>query len=946
MRKTHKRTFVLLLTLAMGCQSANKEKISFPNAPAPALSDNIYQSLVPQESVSTVEASDQHFDSGPLNDFNFNDPGNFMRLSLDQCIESALRDSEVIRELGGTVLRTPEVTRTSSDPALAYTNPINGEEAALSAFDATFNNQFSFQNNDRAFNSSFVGDQGIFQQKLLNNTTSLSKRSATGGQFQLLHQLQYDLNNTQANRFTNDVAYDTFVGGEVRQPILQGNGVLFNRIAGPNNLPGVNNGVLIARTNTDINLADFEIGIRNLVSEVENAYWDLYFAYRDLEAKIEARNGAYEIWNRLKADAGNKKKTEILQAEEQYYLFAARVKDAIHGQLNDGTRTFNGSSSGTFRGNAGVRTAERRLRLISGYPVNDGLLIVPQDTPVEAAVMFDWEQVKRDALTMRTELRRQRWVMKREELGLIANKNHLLPSLDLVGRYRVRGFGNDLFGNTAFDASIDPGVDPQNNSSATQTLLDGDFQEWEVGMDFNVPIGFRRQMAAVRNSELNLTRERKILHEQERNIIYGLSNALGEIERTSSLMQANMHRLKASEEQYSAIQEDYQNDDTTIDLVLESQRRVIDAKLDYFRAQVEFMLAVKAVHFEKGTVLNYHNVALSESGWSGEEYRQALDRERRKSAPLNYVFHGLKVSEPLGQLPMGFVEPGEVLLTDGNSANETKQEEIDPERASLLVEVAKRLDEENDPKNKIAKIAKKFSGQADAGTNEGTSESEASSSEELTKVLAEKKSLLARLHAKSQESLTPSQARQADPDSLSSASNLADKAASTDLTALNNTTSQLGQSTVHTLSDVSASAVRETSNSSNDMNSGREGLVENAMTTTTEQNSPSSATFQSYPENLVIDPLAGMTSLPPVPSLPSPHVKLTDSAPSPITQFPNSPSSVGQASAGGKNGASSRRLQSSPSLPTNNPSESFGDSPREDSVRISLGDSQESTIHR
>jgi len=900
MRITHKRSFILILALAMGCQSANKEKISFPHAPSPALSDNIYQSLVPQESVSTIQESDQHFDSGPLNDFNFSDPGNSMRLSLDQCIESALRDSEVIRELGGTVLRNPEVTRTSSDPALAYTNPINGEEAALSAFDATFNNQFSFQNNDRAFNSSFVGDQGIFQQKLLNNTTSLSKRSATGGQFQLLHQVLYDLNNTQANRFSNDIAYDTFVGGEVRQPILQGNGVLFNRIAGPNNLPGVNNGVLIARTNTDINLADFEIGIRNLVSEVENAYWDLYFAYRDLEAKIEARNGAYEIWNRLKADAGNKKKTEILQAEEQYYIFAARVKDAIHGQLNDGTRTFNGSSSGTFRGNAGVRTAERRLRLISGFPVNDGLLIVPQDTPVEAAVMFDWEQVKRDALTMRTELRRQRWVMKREELGLIANKNHLLPSLDLVGRYRVRGFGNNLFGNTPFDASITPGVDPQDHSSATQTLLNGDFQEWEVGMDFNVPIGFRRQMAAVRNSELSLMRERKILHEQERNIIYGLSNALGEIERTSSLMQANMQRLRASEEQYAAIQEDYQNDDTTIDLVLESQRRVIDGKLDYFRAQVEFMLAVKAVHFEKGTVLNYHNVALSESGWSGEEYRQALDRERRKSAPLNYVFHGLKVSDPLGQLPMGFVEPVDVLLTDGNSANESKQNAVDPTRTSLLVEVAKRLDEENDPKNKIAKIAKKFSGQSAASAmTESLLVNETETSEELQQIMAEKKSLLARLHAKNQT-------QEASP----------------------------------------APQVQVVESSTNSSRAS-EGIVANSPSMTTEHEALRSITPFNNPINLVIDPLAEITSLPPVPSASSLQVGLSDSAAASNTIQLSSPSSmVEPSSVGGMSGTSSRRFQSLPQIPTGKARENFSDSASQNSVRVSLGDSEDSFIHR
>ena len=195
-----------------------------------------------------------------------------------------------------------------------------------------------------------------------------------------------------------------------------------------------------------------------MVSDIENSYWDLYFAYRDLAAKIKARNGAYELWNSQKAQSEDKSTTEVLQAEEQYYLFATQVQNAIFGQLNDGTRTNNGSSSGTFRGNPGIRTAERRLRLLTGYGINDGNLLLPTDTPIEPGVGFDWDQARLDALTQRTELRRQRWVLKREQLNLLANRKQRQPSLDLVGRYRVRGFGNDLFGSQGFDANVPPGV--------------------------------------------------------------------------------------------------------------------------------------------------------------------------------------------------------------------------------------------------------------------------------------------------------------------------------------------------------------------------------------------------------------------------------------------------------------------------------------------------------
>ena len=73
----------------------------------------------------------------------------------------------------------------------------------------------------------------------------------------------------------------------------------FNRIAGPGATPGEFNGVMVARINTDIALADFEVGVRNLVSDVEIAYWELYFNYRSLDAVIAGRDSALATWRKI-----------------------------------------------------------------------------------------------------------------------------------------------------------------------------------------------------------------------------------------------------------------------------------------------------------------------------------------------------------------------------------------------------------------------------------------------------------------------------------------------------------------------------------------------------------------------------------------------------------------------------------------------------------------------
>ena len=99
-------------------------------------------------------------------------------------------------------------------------------------------------------------------------------------------------------------AFDTYVEGKIRHPLPPGAGVEYNRIAGPGAKPGVYNGVLVARIRSDISIADFELGLRDYVSNVENAYWDLYFAYRDLDIKIQARDEALRTWRKRLCPVG------------------------------------------------------------------------------------------------------------------------------------------------------------------------------------------------------------------------------------------------------------------------------------------------------------------------------------------------------------------------------------------------------------------------------------------------------------------------------------------------------------------------------------------------------------------------------------------------------------------------------------------------------------------
>jgi outer membrane protein TolC len=580
-------------------------------------------------------------------------------LSLQEAVQIALSQSRVMRDLGGAVLRTPQQVETQLDPAVVETDPRFGVDAALSAFDAQLSASVFGEKNDRAINNQFFGGgTRLLDQDLMVTQAQIAKRSVTGSRFAFRHYIDYDSNNAPGNIFAS--AWNTNFETEVRQPLLQGAGTTFNRIAGASEIPGLYTGVLIARANTDVELSDFEIAVRDLVSNLENAYWDLYFAYRDLDAKVAARDSALETWRRINAlnqsgRRGGESEKEA-QAREQFYRFQEDVQNALSGRLIDGTSVNNGSSGGTFRGTGGVQVAERRLRMLMGLPPSDGRFIRTSDEPVTAPVHFDWAEISRESLVRRVELRRQRFVTRRYELELIASRNYLLPRLDAVGRYRWRGFGDDLLHS---DSTGRPRFD-----NAFMNLTSGDFQEWQLGLELNVPFGYRREFAAVRNAELMLSRARAVLQEQEHLVLHDSAGAVAEFERAMVVAQTTANRLDAAQTQLAAVRAAYDADKAPLDLLLEAQRLQADAESRNFRALAEYAIAIKNVHYSKGTLLDYDGVMLSESGWPTKAYADAAERETNRGAPkpLNYtsasaplVGRGAYDQQPLDEelIPLG-----------------------------------------------------------------------------------------------------------------------------------------------------------------------------------------------------------------------------------------------------------------------------------------------------
>ncbi len=490
-------------------------------------------------------------------------------------------------------------------------NQIGGVEDALAEFDAQASAFVDFSTTDRPRNTGAANtvNPQFFQSEDITQQSAISKRTATGGVATLRQQVIYSKNNAEVSAISRALESDwtALVEAQVQHPLMRNRGTLINRIP-----------VVLASLNEDVQIADFEIQVRNLVRDVEAAYWDLYVGYRNVSTAIIGRNSAVATarFAELQLKNGSGTVTEVAQAQEQYFNFRARLESSLSGSNLLGDDRL------------GVYGSERVLREKLGLAPTDGRLIRPIEEPSIARMEFDWDECVAQMLYLSPELRRGRVVIKQRELEQMSAKNQLLPEVNLSLLYRWVGVGDTLGppngGNGNFPA---PG------SSALAELTGGDFQEGAVRLEITPPaIGGRRERARIRGSQLRLLQSRAFIQDAERLMVSQLSDAVAKTMTHYQLLQTHAQRWQAAEQEVEARLAEFKGGRSPVNVVLQSQQRRADAQISYYRALGEYNKSINYVDYLKGTMLANSNITLAEGPWNKKAYWDALERARERSA--------------------------------------------------------------------------------------------------------------------------------------------------------------------------------------------------------------------------------------------------------------------------------------------------------------------------
>jgi outer membrane protein TolC len=494
-------------------------------------------------------------------------------------------------------------------------------ENALSRFDARWVTALNWTQTDNPSGS------GLFSGNTFNQLngmaaefgTGLVKPLPTGGIAGITFNTTYNL-FSQPQAGTLNPQYRPDLQFSFEQPLLQFFGVEINQIlsatAGSTNpalqqlIPGLartlfesptgpsQEGILVTRIRFDQNRADFERQMHILVYNVEAAYWQLYGTYGTLFARTEGLRGTFETYKIFKArfEAGTLAPEDYYQTIGQYQLFRTQRLAALDAVLE----------------------AERELRRMLGLPMSDGCRLVPCDAPTLAPFRPDWDAALHEALALKPELVIAREELKSRQLAVLAAKNALLPDLRFTSNYDILGIGSMLDGP----------------NGALHSLASNHFDNWRMGLELDVPIGFRQAHANLRISRLNLARGYHELRDQEYRVTSLLTSQYRQVLQNYEQIKINRAQREAYGQELLVLYRQRDAGKEVTQRLLEAERFFSDAVVTEYQSIEFYNITLAGLEYAKGTILQHDAVVIGEGPLPRCAQKRAVEHERERTTAL------------------------------------------------------------------------------------------------------------------------------------------------------------------------------------------------------------------------------------------------------------------------------------------------------------------------
>jgi outer membrane protein TolC len=444
------------------------------------------------------------------------------------------------------------------NPALAATQ-VSEEEAR---FESTFFARTNLLKSDQP-----VGTVGLIpgtntpfptiaasQVERLQSDLGVQVPLRTGGT------LTFDLADTRTEDLLQDRPFNPSFGNSasvsVSQPLLRNAGRRFNL-----------HPIRVASYQRDITDARTRLDVITVLGALDQVYWRLYAARKELEVRQQQHELAQAQLERARrlVEAGQRAQVEIIRAEAG----VAQQLEAIIIAENT------------------LRDRERELKRVihrARLPVESPTVVVPTTEPDPVRYELDRPQLIRQAMDARMELLELELLLLQDDSTIDAARNQTLPLVTLEYAYSIAGTG-------------------ESRSESFDMVAESDFVNHSLGLQASIPLGndgaksrlrraiyTRRQRLATRANREDLVRQ--------------------EVLSAADQVEANWQRILAARQNtvlngrlYEAERRQFEQGIRTSTDVLDAQIKFADAQSAEIRALADYQISLVNIAVSTGTLL-------------------------------------------------------------------------------------------------------------------------------------------------------------------------------------------------------------------------------------------------------------------------------------------------------------------------------------------------------
>jgi HAE1 family hydrophobic/amphiphilic exporter-1 len=451
----------------------------------------------------------------------------------------------------------------------------------------------------------------IRERNITFSPTFSQQLSRGGGQYKVFFDNQRTTSNSPIT--TLSPFYSVDVGAIFTQPLLRNRSIDIYR-----------HDIRIQRKRLTQSDFDFRLSVIAVISQVQQAYWELVYALRDQRNQISSLNLARE---------------QLHMIEERVSVGASAPLERAQALTQIATSETNLLTATQY-----VTTTENALKqLILRDPTDAAwsTQIEPLDQPPLAPTPVNLQDALAEAFTNRPELNSLRLQKDINSIDIEYYRNQTLPRLDLQSTLSTAGFagsplqrpfigGDPTNNSTAFlfnqinqlrgSLGQPPLTIPPASNAIPGNLIGGyfralsnvlDFHAVTFGLAIEVPIRNRTAKANLAGARIQGEQLLAQVRALEQTIEVDVRNAAQAVDITRRQILAARAARESAEIQLAGEQKRYRTGLSITFLVLQFQNQLVNARTAEIRAEANYNQAIANLQRATATTLRANNVTVT-----------------------------------------------------------------------------------------------------------------------------------------------------------------------------------------------------------------------------------------------------------------------------------------------------------------------------------------------